>query len=151
MMYSESLQTECTACAISSRLSKQLLFSIEINLFFGDGFNSTFLLPRAPKSFLYNFISFTSIGLTALLLESHSRALDVYDGLFSPNRFAVSDCNSDHQLLVIALKFRLKKLMKPPTVLRFDYTTIIDDYRVEISNRFESLLQYDDEKTPNEL
>ena len=56
------------------------------------------------------------------------------------------DCNSDHQLLVIDLKFRLKKLMKPPTVLRFDYTTISGVYRVEISNRFESLLQCDDEK-----
>ena len=62
-----------------------------------------------------------------------------------------SDCTSDHQLLVIALKFRLKKLMKPPKVLRFDYTTISDDYRVEISNRFESLLQCNDERTPNEL
>jgi len=41
--------------------------------------------------------------------------------------------------------------MKQPTVLRFDYTTISDDYKVEISNRFESLLQCDDEKTPNEL
>ena len=62
-----------------------------------------------------------------------------------------SDCNSDHQLLVIDLKFRLKKLQKPPAVLRFDYMTISDDYRVEISNRFESLLQCDDDKTPNEL
>ena len=41
--------------------------------------------------------------------------------------------------------------MKQTTVLRFDYTTISDDYKVEISNRFESLLQCDDEKTPNEL
>ena len=62
-----------------------------------------------------------------------------------------SDCNSDHQLLVIDLKFRLKTLPKPPTVLRFDYTTISDDYRFGMSNRFESLLQCDDEKTPNEL
>ena len=61
-----------------------------------------------------------------------------------------SDCNSDHQLLVMDLKFRLKKLTKPPKVLRFDYTTISDDYKVEISNRFESLLQCDDEKTPND-
>ena len=51
-----------------------------------------------------------------------------------------SDCNSDHQLLVMDLKLRLKKLMKLPTVLRFDYTTISDDYEIEISNRFESLL-----------
>ena len=62
-----------------------------------------------------------------------------------------SDCNSDHQLLVIDLNFRLEKLMKPPTVLKFDYATISDDYRIEISNRSESLLQCDDEKTPNEL
>ena len=62
-----------------------------------------------------------------------------------------SDCSSDHQLPVSDLKFRLKKLTKPLAVLRFDYTTISDGYRVEISNRFESLLQCDDEKTPNEL
>ena len=36
-------------------------------------------------------------------------------------------------------------------MLRFDYATISDDYRVVISNRFESWLQCDDEKTPNEL
>ena len=41
--------------------------------------------------------------------------------------------------------------MKPPTVFRFDYTTISDAYRVEFFNRFESLLQCDDEKTPYEL
>ena len=62
-----------------------------------------------------------------------------------------SDCNSDHQLLVIDLKFRLKKLTKRQTVLRFDYTNISDDYKVEISNRFEFLLQCDDEKEPSEL
>ena len=49
-----------------------------------------------------------------------------------------SDFNSDHQLLVIDSKFRLKKIKEPPTVLRYDYRTISDDYRVEISNRFES-------------
>ena len=54
-------------------------------------------------------------------------------------------------LLVIDLKFRLEKLTKPPKVLRLDYTAVSDDYKVEISNRFESLLQCDDEKTSNEL
>ena len=54
-------------------------------------------------------------------------------------------------LLVIDLKFRLKQLTKPPTVLRFDYTTVSDEYKVEISNRFESLLQCDEEKPRNEL
>ena len=61
------------------------------------------------------------------------------------------NCNSAHQLFVIDLKFRQEKLTKPPTVLQFDYTTVSDDYKVEISNRVESLLQCDDEKPPNEL
>ena len=56
-----------------------------------------------------------------------------------------SDCNSDHQLLVIDLKFRLKKLMKPQTVLRFENRTISDENKVEICNRFESFHQCDDE------
>ena len=34
-----------------------------------------------------------------------------------------SDCSSYQQLLVIDRKLRLKMLMKPPTVLRFDYKT----------------------------
>ena len=36
-------------------------------------------------------------------------------------------------------------------MLRFDHTTISDDYKVEISNRFESMLLCDEEKTQNEL
>jgi len=61
------------------------------------------------------------------------------------------DCISHPLLLVIDLKFRLEKLTKPPKVLRLDYTAVSDDYKVEISNRFESLHLCDDEKTSNEL
>ncbi|XP_063593072.1 uncharacterized protein LOC134770132 [Penaeus indicus] len=62
-----------------------------------------------------------------------------------------ADCNSDHQLLVVDLLLRLKKINKPPIPLRFDYSTMNEKYRVEISNRFAALLECEEEQTPNEL
>ena len=44
-----------------------------------------------------------------------------------------------------------KKIQTPPTPLRFDFTTMNENYRVETSNRFAALLEYKDDKTPNEL
>ena len=62
-----------------------------------------------------------------------------------------ADCNSDHQLLVMNFKLRLKKNTQQQSSLRFDLIAIPDVYTVEILNRYELLARLDEEKTPNEL
>ena len=65
--------------------------------------------------------------------------------------FLGADCNSDHQLLVTHLKIRLKKLHQPSGPIRFDWSTIDSNYRVQIENKFQALLLNEEDKTPNEL
>ena len=62
-----------------------------------------------------------------------------------------ADCNIDHQLLAVDMQTRLKKLQKPQIPQKLDYTSIDNEYRIKISNSFESLLQCEEEKSPNEL
>ena len=62
-----------------------------------------------------------------------------------------ADCNSDHQLLIVDIQFRLKKLPVPVTPLKLDYSSIDEVCRVKISNSFEALLAAEEEKSPNEL
>ena len=62
-----------------------------------------------------------------------------------------ADCNSDHQLLTIDIKIRLKKMERPTPPLRLDYKTLDNSYRIAVSNKFELLNQCEDDKTPNEL
>ena len=52
-----------------------------------------------------------------------------------------ADCNSDHQLLTIEIKLRLKKMDRPTPPMRLDYKTLDSKYRIAVSNRFEILLQ----------
>ena len=61
-----------------------------------------------------------------------------------------ADCNSDHQLLIVDMQFRLKKLPVSETPLKLDYNSIDEAYRVKISNSFEALLVAEEEKSPNE-
>ena len=62
-----------------------------------------------------------------------------------------ADCNTDHQLLVIDMQVRLKKLNKVISPLRLDYTSFNNEYNVKVSNSFEPLLKLDEEKSPNEI
>ena len=62
-----------------------------------------------------------------------------------------ADCNTDHQLLVVDMQVRLKKLRKVITPVRLDYTSFANEYNVRISNSFEPLLELDEEKSPNEI
>ncbi|MCT5353384.1 endonuclease/exonuclease/phosphatase family protein [Pseudomonas aeruginosa] len=62
-----------------------------------------------------------------------------------------ADCNSDHQLLTIDFKIRLKKMERPTPPLKLDYKTLDNNYRITVSNKFEILNQCEDDKTPNEL
>ena len=62
-----------------------------------------------------------------------------------------ADCNSDHQLLIVDMQFRLKKLPVAETPLKLNYNSIDEVYQVKISNSFEALLASEEEKSPNEL
>ena len=62
-----------------------------------------------------------------------------------------ANCNSDHQLLVADTKLQLKKLVQPLQPRRFDYQTLDNNYKIKISNRFEALLQCDEERTPDDF
>ena len=62
-----------------------------------------------------------------------------------------ADCNSDHQLLTIEIKLILKKMDHPTPPMRLDYKTLGSKYRTAVSNRFEILLQCEEENTPNEM
>ena len=62
-----------------------------------------------------------------------------------------ADCNSDHQLLVMNFKLRLKRNLQQQSCIRFNLTAIPNEYSVQLSNRFELLARLDKEKTPDEL
>ena len=58
---------------------------------------------------------------------------------------------SDHQLLSMNIQVKVKKLPQPSQPIRFDHQFINTNYSINVSNSFETLLQCEDEKTPNEL
>ena len=62
-----------------------------------------------------------------------------------------ADCNSDHQLLVADIKIRLKKLQKNYAPMRLDFSTIDNEYRVQLDDRFMSLLACEEDKLPSVL
>ena len=47
-----------------------------------------------------------------------------------------ADCNSNHKLLNVVMKLKLKKMTKSPHPTMLDYKTLSDDFRVDVSNRF---------------
>ena len=49
-----------------------------------------FVFPRFPKSLLHRSMFFIFLGVTVLLLGTHSHACEVHDGLFRPIRLAAS-------------------------------------------------------------
>ena len=56
-----------------------------------------------------------------------------------------ADCNTDHQLLVADIRIGLKRLQKNSAPLRLDFSTIDNEYRVQLDNRFMSLLACEEE------
>ena len=63
-----------------------------------------------------------------------------------------ADCGSDHQLLVCTMKMKLRRIKRQQKPVRFDVTKINEQYRVEVKNKFQSLLEKDSEdSTPEEL
>ena len=62
-----------------------------------------------------------------------------------------ADCGSDHQLLMSKMRIKVKKLAKEPPPLRYDLARIPVSYSLEVNNKFEQLLGFEEEATPNEL
>ena len=60
-----------------------------------------------------------------------------------------ADCGSDHELLIAKLRFKLKKVGKTTTPLRYDLNQIPYDGTVEVRNRFKGLDLID--RVPDEL
>ncbi len=62
-----------------------------------------------------------------------------------------ADCGSDHQLLVADIRSRLKSVKRDTPPRRYDVSQISEQYRVEVRNSFQMLLEQEEEWTPNEL
>ena len=59
------------------------------------------------------------------------------------------DCDSDHELLIIKFRLKLKKVGKTATPFRYDLNQIPYDYTLEVRNRFKGLDLID--RVPDEL
>ena len=50
-----------------------------------------------------------------------------------------ADCGSDHELLIVKFRLKLKKVEKTTRSFRYDLNQIPYDYTVEVGNRFKGL------------
>ena len=50
-----------------------------------------------------------------------------------------ADCGSDHELLIVKFRLKLKKVGKITRPFRYDLNQIPNDYTVEVTNRFKGL------------
>ena len=53
--------------------------------------------------------------------------------------FPGADCGSDHELLILKFRLKLKKLGETTRPFRYDLNQIPYDYTVEVRNRFKGL------------
>ena len=60
-----------------------------------------------------------------------------------------TDCGSDHELLIVKFKLKLKKVGKTTRPFRYDLNQISYDYTVEVRNTFKGLDLID--RVPDEL
>ena len=59
------------------------------------------------------------------------------------------DCGSDHELLIVKFRLKLKKVGKTIRPFRYDLNQIPYNYTVEVRNRFKGFNRID--KVPEEL
>ena len=61
------------------------------------------------------------------------------DALYSQQNWPVADCGSDHELLTLKFRLKLKKVGRTTRPFRYDLKQIPYDYTVEVTNRFKVL------------
>ena len=57
------------------------------------------------------------------------------EALYSQQKH-VANCGSDHELLIVNFRFKLKKLGKTTRPFRYDINSIRYNYTIEVRNRF---------------
>ena len=62
-----------------------------------------------------------------------------------------ADCYSDHQLSAMSIKLRVQRIKRQQTPMWFDVQKLDNEYRINVNNRFQGMLDIDQEKSPNEL
>ena len=67
---------------------------------------------------------------------------------FLNNRLG-ADCGSDHELLIVKFRLKLKKVGKTSRPFRYDLNQIAYDYTLEVTNRFKGVDLID--RVPDEL
>ena len=60
-----------------------------------------------------------------------------------------ADCGSDHELLIVKFRLKLRKVQKTTRPFRYDLRQTPYDYTVEVTNRFKGLYLID--RVPEEL
>ena len=71
------------------------------------------------------------------------------EALYSQQKQEGAACDSDHELLMVKLRLKLKKVGKMTRSFRYDLNQIPYDYTVEVRNRFKGLDLID--RVPEEL
>jgi len=61
-----------------------------------------------------------------------------------------ADCGSDHQMLYCKMKLKMKSMKRMKAPVRYDVFAIPEDFKVEVSNKFEALMALDDTETSSE-
>ena len=59
--------------------------------------------------------------------------------LYTVSKKPGADCGSDHELLILRLRLKLKNAGKSTRPFRYDLNQIPYDYTVEVRNRFKGL------------
>ena len=62
-----------------------------------------------------------------------------------------ADCGSDHELLIVKFRLKLKKVGTANRPFRYDLNQIPYDYTVEVKNRFKGLDPVEVDRVPEEL
>ncbi|BFZ21957.1 hypothetical protein BsWGS_24996 [Bradybaena similaris] len=62
-----------------------------------------------------------------------------------------ADCDSDHNLLLVNVNIRLKRVNKKARPVRYDSRSISIEYSVDIDNKLNTLMAIQEEMTPDEL
>ena len=62
-----------------------------------------------------------------------------------------ADCGSDHELVVMSMRLKIKKTKAAKHPIRYDMIRIPEQFNVDIQNRFAQLIPIVVEMTPNEL